>query len=327
LKKNIIFTLIVISILLLLVNIFVNSDVQKNAAPIRTENYRYEIDSIFISALDEYELDKNWIKKIPVDDKKNDSVKYVYQIAIPSDISVAEMAGDINSHFINTQSVFVSEELTNYGKTEVKVYSNGKLKLRAFIRAKKNLKRLHPKIALIVDCSKIYDEKEFEKYTELPYNFTALLLPSFQSFIVKEKLVSAGKKYAILISDKIEDEKYQLLSGFSKPKLETNIRNIISDFNDAGLFVIDKNSEIYNSTGYNFVKEQFSRRGKKLIRKDRFKLLTTDETDEAESLFNFFTAGKDTSVTYRILLSPANFDLLQKNIFASIKKGVKFIAD
>ncbi|NOX19086.1 MAG: hypothetical protein GXO87_12500 [Chlorobi bacterium] len=325
-KKNVIFALIILALVLLLINIFITSNVKESAVPARTENYRSEIDSIFISALNEYQLDKSWIKKIPIENKKNDSIKYVYQISIPKDISIAELAGNVNSHFAATESVFISEELANYGKTEIRIYSGGILKLQAFIKPNKRITRLHSKMALLVDCSAIAGETEFEKYAGFSYDFSVLLSPSFQSFLIKEKLVAAGKEYAILISDNIEDKKYRLRSGSAKPILETNVNNLVSDFGDAGLFVIDKESDIYNSASYSFVKEQFSRKGKTLKRKDRFKMLTAEDPEEVVSLFNFFAAQKDSSLTYQILLSSENFNLLQPNISASIKKGVKFIA-
>jgi len=325
LKKNVIYALVIFALALLLANIFITSSAKKNSQPVRTENYRYEIDSVFISALSEYDLEKSWIKKIPVNNKKNDSVKYVYQISIPKDISVAELAGDINSYFIDAQSTFVSEELSNYGKTEIRIYSGGKMKLQAFVKTKKNLARVHSKIALLVDCSKISDKKPFDDYAGFSFNFTLLLLPSFQSFMIKEKLIAADKNYAVLLSNEIEEKKYRLGAGYSKPVLQKSVKNLVSDFNDASLFVIDKESDIYNSPSFNFVKEEFSKRGETLLRKDRFKMLTLEDSEEALSLFNFFTAGKDSSVTHRILISPENFKLLLPKIKSSVKKGVKFV--
>jgi len=113
--------------------------------------------------LHDFDIGNNWIKKEPINNKEFDSLKYVYKVYIPSDLSAAELIQHINFNFIETQSFFVAEEIKNYGQSSIKIYSENKLKLQAFIQTDKKLVRECAKISMIVDGTKNIEDQELNK--------------------------------------------------------------------------------------------------------------------------------------------------------------------
>lgn len=311
--------------LLLLVNIFIQSKVAQNGEKTRTENYVFEIDSIFQSALVDYALEANWIKRVSIDNNNFDSLNYVCNISIPSDLSVTELLQDINKAFQNTESYFVSEELKNFGKSTVKIYSGGILKFQGYVTIDKKIFRNRNKVALIVDITNVNIISELNRILELPFPFTLLFNPSKENMSLINPITNHQKEFGILISDYALDENYQLSGKFNKNKLITNIGNIVESFKDASIFIIDDKSSLYSSAVFSFIKNEFSRNGINLFKKSNFKLLEIDNQSEIISLFDFFTSGEDISVTNNIYLTKDNFELLQPRIENSEKKGTKFV--
>jgi len=282
---------------------------------------------MFCSVLNDYALEESWIKRISIENENFDTLKYVLNISIPPDLSVTELLLDINKTFQRSESYFVSEELKNFGKSSVKIYSGGILKFQAYVSTDKTILRNTNKVALFVDVSggSLNSEKDIVAYSEIPYSYTLLLLATTESIKIKNNFLDGKREYGVIIGDQAIDEKYQLSGKFNKTKLSSNIRNITENFRDASIYIIDDNSNLYSSAVYSYIKNEFSQKKIKFYKKSNFKKLLVENESEILSLFNFFTSGEDISVTQHVFISIKNFNLLQQQINSRIKKGTKFV--
>jgi len=311
--------------LLLVFNIGIDQLQKKDDVVVKTEDYTFEIDSLFNSVLDNYGIEKVWRKKTFIENKKYDSLKYIYKISLPKELTVAEIVRAENFAFVNSHSVFNSEELKNYGKTKIEISSSKQLKFEAYLTIDTNLYRSKSKISILIKIDNISDTTVMRNILSSSFALNIMAVPSNQLMNIKQIIKSRNKGYSVLLSDNIEDSKYVLDTGFSKKKLSRNIKAIVKDFSDARSFIIQDNSELAKSMLYSYVVSQFRKLNKKIIKMSHFILLTSNDKADVLSRFSFYLAGTDTSQVNKIILTLSNFNMLLPKIKSSIKKGIKFI--
>ncbi len=303
------------------INYYQKEDIPKE----RTEDYTLEIDSLFNSVLDNYGIEKEWRRKTVIKNREFDSLEYVYQINLPKDLTVAEIVQAENYVFVNSHSKFSSNELKNYGKSKIEIYSANVLKFEAFLKVDKSLYRNKSKIAVLIKIDDFDETQEVMKILNAPFPLCIITEPSQKLKNIIQGIQSRTKGFSIFISDNIEDEKYSLDIDFNKSKLSKNIRAIVKDFSDAREFIIDDKSEIAKSMLYNFVDAKFRGMKKNLIRLSKYILLNSENEQDVRSRFKFYSAGKDTTKVYKMVLSISNFKMLLPEIKRSLQKGTKAI--
>jgi len=317
--------LVVVSILLLLFNITIDQFQKKEDIKIKTEDYTFEIDSVFNSVLNKYGIEKDWRRKTFIKNKKFDSLKYVYNISLPKDITVSQIVKSANYAFIKSHSIFSSEELKDYGKTKIQIVSNNHLKFEAYLSVDTNLYRLKSKLELFVNIDDITDKTEVKTILSSQFPLCLAAIPSNKFKQLISKIKGSRKAFAILLSDNIEDEKYLLDVDFNKSKLSRNIKAISRDFSDALVFIVDDNAEITKSMLYNYIVSQFRKYNKKIVKLSRFILLTSDNQADIKSRFNFYTAGTDTLKVNKIFLNFSNYEMLLPKIKSAVQMGTKLV--
>ena len=317
--------MVVVSILLLLFNITINQFQKKEHITVKTEDYTFEIDSVFNSVLDNYGIEKNWRIKTFIKNKKFDSLKYVYKISLPKDLTVSQIVKSANYAFVKSHSIFKSKELKNYGKTEIQILSNNHLKFEVFLSVDTNLYRLKSKLELFVNIDDITDKAVVKTLlsSQFPLCFTAVPSVKFKQLLPKIK--ERGKAFAILLSDNMEDKKYLLDVDFDKSKLSRNIKAISKDFSDALVFIVDDNAEITKSMLYNYIVSRFRKYNKKIVTLSNFILLNSENKADVKSRFNFYTAGTDTLKVNKIFLNFSNYKMLLPKIKSAVQMGTKLV--
>ncbi len=305
-------------------NIGIDQFQRKENVVVKTEDYTFEIDSLFNSVLDNYGIEKVWRKKTFIKNRKYDSLKYVYKINLPKDLTVSEIVNAENYVFVNSHSVFNSKELKNYGKTKIEISSNKHLKFEAYVSVDTNLYRRKSKMFLQILINDMDDTTDVNHILSSSFPSCIVAVPSTQLKELKPVIDGRAKGYSILLSDNIEDRKYMLDTEFNKAKLSKNIRAIFKDFSDAKLFVIDDNSKLAKSMLYSYVVSQFSKLGIKITKMSRYILLTSEDKADIISRFNYYSAGRDTLILNKIILSLSNYKILLPKIHSNIKEGIKF---
>jgi hypothetical protein len=112
---------------------------------------------------------------------------------------------------------------------------------------------------------------------------------------------------------------------YQKKLLSGSIKNIVSAFKNAKAFIVDVKSKLFNSSIYNFVRDEFKHNSITLYPQSEFINLTGKDDSELYSKFNFFcndTSGKNQKI---FICTLSDFQKLQNQIEQFRKKGNKIV--
>ncbi|MGK9369837.1 hypothetical protein ACSSWA_13125 [Melioribacter sp. Ez-97] len=316
--------LIGIAVSLLIINLSVDllSNKQENGEDgVIGEFSVWEIDSVFSEILDSHGIEKNWVskKKIRVDGE--DSVHYKIIVRLPADLPIPLILKDLEYAIENDITSFVSEEKKIFGETELRVYSNEKLKLLADIIPDAKLKREHNNLAFIFYDTEP-DNSDFTEILNMPYRFALGFIPSEDSKSAADSINKYDKDYVVILNDDISSD-YKIKTLSHKKVIDNAINKIVSDFPNALFYLIDEKSELYNSPVYNYVEERFKKRGAELKRISDFILLDDEDKNELLSRFKYYCEDKTGNKTKIFLITPENFKIIKTEFDNYRKKGYK----
>ena len=285
----------------------------------------HQIENVFFKILDDYGIEKSWISSKKIKSTDEDSIRVEYYVKLPADLPVPLIIKDMNKTIEKDITAFVSDEKKVYGATEVRIYTNEILKLKAMLIPDKENIRKRNDLSFIISDALDLSSSNYKKFLSVYFPASALVVPSSDIEIKVDTLKNYMKEYAVYISDEIGDSELKLDPSFQKQILRGSIGNIISDFKDAKLFIVDKKSKVFRSPVYNFVSDEFERQGIILHTESEFINLEAKEDSELISKFRFYCS--DTTGSHQKIFL-INFDNFQK-IFTEIerfkKKGNKII--
>lgn len=284
-----------------------------------------EIDNIFLSVLTDYNIEKEWLKRTDIDNPEFDSLKYVYNLQIPSDLPIPIFLKDIYSGYWGKPVEIISEEVKNNGNSVLKIFSNEKLKMEIFLHLNKKISRRGGKFSFIVEGIEELSEEEFDGLVNSSIPFGLALLPSAKSISKISSILKNDKEYSVILNDDIDETKFKLDNSLRRELLRSNVRTIISSYQDAVMFLIDDNTRLYNSIVYNFIKDEFKGKGVSLSRRSKFIRLEAAEKKELFSLFNFHCNRLGKGDRQIFIVSYGNFIRLQEIIKGSKKRGHKYV--
>ena len=286
-KRKIIYALISISLLLIISNIFLEKyfDDDKEVTP---EVFQNSIEEKFLQSLENYGIIHDWISSSKPKQHETDSIKYIYKIKVPSDISIALVIKEISSAFIGQPVIVESFEEKNFSNSEIKIYSNSILKLNAKLVHDRNIKREYAEYGFIVKIDERIESETVEKLSRLYYDFYTAYIPSVFSKDIMDKI---SCKYVVLLNDEIEDNQFLLEEDFTKQRLVNGIKEIIITYGRNSFYLIDENSKIYNSKIYSLIKEEFEKRGIKIFTLNSITPLSAETEKQLHSLFQFYSTS------------------------------------
>jgi hypothetical protein len=320
-RRNIIYTLIVISLLLIIINISLEFGSTKEE--IKTpELSKSEIENNFALAFNDFGIHSDWIKKVFVKEKLSDSLDYLFNISIPQDVTIASLIKDINRTFINTPANVETNERKNYSNSVLKIYSGGMLKLQANLNHSSKIIREYAQYSFMVytdfDASEIY----FDDLSKIFFDFTYLIIPSDKSVEFNKRL---NGNYAVLLNDKIVDTDFSLEEDFSKQKLTNNIQSILITFGKDKTYLIDDSSLLFKSKIYSLLRDEFNSRGVKLIPLNKFPYIKGNSEDQLNSLYQFYITSLKGKEGKTFIIDLENFLKLKPVIELQLKRGDKVV--
>ena len=322
-KKKLIQFLFVLAVITLVANIILTK-IYKLPKPEKREDLNSNLIKVkFLNALDDFGLQKDWIKNLNLKESKNSG--YSYLINVPKDLPIPVILAAIYSAFYRTNVNIKSTEEKLGGKTSISLFTNSKLKLTARFSYKDELVRNCGSIGLLVSDIDKLKSKDIGKLIEFPQTFTALLLPSKLSLSLKDSLLNNRKKYSILLNDNIEDMDFRLNRNFSKRRLNIVIRTIIGAFPNADFYVIDDASNLYQSAVYPYIKQEFVKRKIKLIKESSFIHINEGNSNEVQNSLKDIVQPTKLGDQKLVLIHADNFELAKYEIYSLIKIGYKFI--
>ena len=322
-KKVIIQTLFITAVILLAANLLLakfskHEQYHTNLKDIETKSINVK----FLGDLRAFALHDNWIKEIKSSKTKAD---YSYTVDVPKDLPIPVILNEIYGSFDGDNVKLKTDELVTGGKTSLNIFSDNKLKLAAEFNYRDSLNRQGGSVGLLIDGFDRLSNKKIDYLIKFPQTFAALLIPSKASLQLCDSLTEYRKEYVVLLNDDIKDMDYKLSGGFSPARLKSAIRTIIGAYQNALFYAIDDKSKLYNSSEYPLIKNEFEKRGMKLLKISSFKLAEGSNDSETTLNFDRYVKQKGKEGNSFILISAGNFSILQPQIFSMIKIGYKFI--
>ena len=320
-QKKLIYSLVLLSVLLLLANIVSEISMHVEAEPI-PEMSTKEIEKKVSLTLNDYGIESEWIKKVYLKNGLSDSLNYLYNIALPKDVSIPSLIKDLSSSFNSDIVNIKTVEKINYSNTLVDIYSNKKLKFHASLKHSKKNVRVYSIYSFLVLVNFDNVEDELNKLENIYCDFSYLVVPS-KGALNRKKAMDGN--YSLLLNDELGETAYALEEDYSKQKLVNRIRSIIISFGRDKTYLVDKTSNIYNSKIYSLLRDEFNKRGINIIPLQKYPILKGETKHELESLFDFYSTslkGKEGKI---FVISLKNFLFLQTSIAKQIKMGDKVV--
>lgn len=306
-----------------LIDLFKKSNKHNNDA---RELSCQQIDSIFLSVLNEFGIEHEWISTAKIKVPYEDSISKKFLVKIPLDLPIPLIIKDFHKIIENDITSFVSEEKKIFGATELRIYTNEYLKLQALLIPDSQAVRNRNDLSFVITNAFDLGESDFNNFLSIPYNFSALLVPSEELIIKSDSIKKYSKEYIVMLNDELTDSRFKLDPSSHKELLRNSVKNIITFFNSAKLFVIDESSKLYNSTVYNFIRDEFKKRKIILIPSSKFIHLDTDEDTELISRFKFHCENRNGHKQKIFFISFENFQKIKNEFNRFRKKGNKIVS-
>jgi len=324
-KQKFIKYLIAAAVILLVVNITIESLKKPKKETAIHELSVLQIETVFFTVLDEYGIETKWITRKKYKSADYDSVKTEYVVKIPADMPVPLIIKNINKVIEKDITGFVSEEKKIFGTTEIRIYTNEVLKLKATLIPDKEIIRKRNELSFVINDVFDLSEKNFNNFLSIHYSLSCTVVPGHDLIIKADSLKDYTKEYAILLNNDISDPQMKLKSDYQKKLLRGSMQNIVSSFRDAKAYIVDENSTLYNSPIYNYVQDEFKRQSIFLYPRSGLIELNAQEDSELISKFKFYCQDT-TGVHQKIFFSSFdNFLKIQNEIEKIKKKGNKII--
>jgi len=295
-KKKIIYFFIGFSILLMITNVIIDFVNTAEAEEKKYEIQSAKIDEKFSETLNEFGLENEWISVKKINNKSFDSLKKVFYIKVPTDLNIPLFLKELESKFTELPVNIISEERKDNGNSTIRISSNEHLKFQAYLNYDNSITREKFKFALLIDNFHDLSSAEIDQLFQNQFSFGVGLIPSDLGLELIQKINQFKKENYFIINDEVSDSKYELDPSLSKTRLKSSIISIVSDYSSSIFCMIDKSSELYSSTSYNFIRDELLKRKIRLHSYENFIDLRNKEGNDLKSLFKFYCEDQESKV-------------------------------
>lgn len=324
-KKKLIIYLLIIALALLVVNIAVDLFKTKVSKPNQSELTRAQIENTFWKVLDDYGVDASWVKKKKFREENEDSIAVQFLVTLPAEIPIPLIIKDINNVIEKDITGFVSKETQIFGATEIKIYTNELLKLKATLTPDKKLIRQKNEYSFIISDAFNLNDKKFNSFLNVNYPMSAAVVPDPDAILKADSLQRFSKEYILLLNDDIDDSKMKLVQEYQKELLRSSIRNILASFAKAKYVTVEERGSLFNSPIYNFVRDEFKKRKSIVLPLSEFIRLEMEDEQELLSKFKFYSEDTTASRQKIFYLTLDNFGKILPYLAKYKKQGSKIV--
>ncbi len=318
----ILFTTIVILLIIdLAVKKFITPD-QKDSNN-KTEVSGIELDKIFHSTLNSFGFEGSWIKETRLKNADDDSLFKSYKLLVPRDLTIPELLVDFFSDFQNVEAKLKCSEIKTGKETLLKIYSGNHLKLEATLTYG-NGERKNSKIGIMLNDFELNDLKD-SLLTGIPEPFCIIISPSSKSAGWTELFKKNYKEYAVLLDDNISELKFRLSSGYSENRIKGSLKSILGSFPKAIFYLIDNESDLFNSKVGDFILNELDRRKIRHYNINQFNLLNEQPGSNISQKFDYLLLTQTEKSHLNIIVDKNDFEDLLPELSAQRKKGVKIL--
>ncbi|BDQ02563.1 hypothetical protein [Ignavibacterium sp.] len=313
--------LFAVAILLLVVTILIDRYITAEKPELKKKDISIsEADSLFKQALKNYDISEKFlsIKR----NKKNPSDS-VYSVKVYSDVPISLLLLEIENLFSPTTAKITSEEESIGGKTILKIILDNKPLIVSEFVTDKNISREKGRVGFVVfNIDYAIDNSAI---LNTPEQIIFLITPSEQSKKFINKILSAGKRYALLLNDDIQDLNYKMDESYPIRRNKKSVENLFKYFPSAAFIAIDDKSDLFESSIKDFLIKELDWRKAFYVNLSRFDLLDSYSSN-AESAFREMIKSMSKNESRRILIDSKNFNELLPLIPAYRKIGYKFVS-
>lgn len=323
--RKIAITLFGMVLILLIANIVIIKINVKDEQPKNREALSgFAINSIFISALKNYGFSDSWIKTTKNKNIKDDSLFASYVVKVPKNLPIHLLLLEIRNLFWNDDVKIESEETIKSNNTLLTLSSQNHTKLVAEFSYDDKILREFGTVAFLIDQIPEDNQTEVDELLKTPELYYVVFTPSNNSKKLAAKFVKAGKRYAMMLDDKITELNYKLDPGYSEDRLKKSIREIVGTFYNAAFFIVDDQSDLFKSDEFKFVENEFKKRNIKVFEKSFFNTLDANSIN-VDGKFQYFMQNLGKKDEKILLLSADDFLSIVNLIPMYRKIGYKFI--
>ena len=320
-RKNLLISLFILAIILIAASIIFKTNL---VAVVSDEDSidRSEISVRFKKILDEFDIENKFIKENKIKDKYSGQEFSNIKVQVPNDLSIPEILKDVFQTFKKDSLIIQSIEKVKAGKSTLSLRRGHSILLQAEFDYSKDYSRNNGYIAFILNDVDPASEST-SALIESPEKFNSLIRPEIKHLQHLEFISKSGQQFSVLIDDDITEQKYRLGPNFSEQRIVTVVKTLVSDFQKAVCFIIDDNSNFYNSPNYEILKRELSKRNIKLFRKSEFVNLNYDETFIDSFNERMRSLNRGGSIVF--LVSEESYVALNDEIKKYKKKGYRVI--
>ena len=320
-RKNLLISLFILAIILIAASIIFKTNL---VAVVSDEDSidRNEISERFKKILDEFDIENKFIKENKIKDKYSGQEFSNIKVQVPKDLSIPEILEDVFQSFNKDSLIIQSIEKVKGGKSTLSLKMGHSILLQAEFDYSKDYSRNNGYIAFILNDVDPASEST-SVLIESPEKLNSLIRPEIKHLQHLEFISKSGQQFSVLIDDDITEQKYRLGPNFSEQRIVTVIKTLVSDFQKAVCFIIDDNSNFYNSPNYEILKRELSKRNIKLFRKSEFVNLNYDETFIDSFNERMKSLNRGGSIVF--LVSEESYVALNDEIKKYKKKGYRVI--
>ena len=320
-RRNLLIVLFVLSIILIVLTIFLKTDSNSTGTENEFVNHQ-EIKQRFINTLYEFGIEEALIKEKKIIDKTSDDDIVNFKIQVPKDLSIPEILLGINQTFREDSLQISSFERKKGGKSELELKHDRSIILRAEFNYSKNVLRNRGAIGFIIkdiNPAELSSNNLIQSSTKL--NF--LLRPGSETLHSLESIYENGNQFSLLIDDEISEQKYKLNAAHSEKRIITVLKTLVTDFANAVSFIIDDNSEFYNSPNRELFTTELRKRGIRISKISDFVKLALEQNPI--DTFNQHIVNLKHGEKSIFILDEETFNVIHPEIIKSLKLGFRIV--
>jgi len=323
-KKNTAYILFIIVLSLIVSNLVVKKFFLKvPEKQIITSLSPADIDKKFYELLKNFGIDNKLIRR--KESKGKDSRhQFTYTVTVPSDLPIPVILDDVYSEFSNAGIDILSVEKEIGRKSIIKFSSNSKLILSADFKYSENVKRKKGRVGFVISQFTV-DTSQDSLFFDIPEAFCILLQPSKYNSKAAGFVSRKNKEYAVLINDTGDELDFKLKGDYSEQRIKNIIRTIVGSFSAAVYFIIDDESDFFDSPGYKIVLAELVKRKIKTMMLSSIMNLSSEELTGVSASFKNIIDNLTASDEKIILVTRDVFAALLPSIAFFRKSGIKFV--
>ncbi len=313
--------LFAVALALLVITIIVEQYISSEKPELRKKQITFnEADSLFRQALKNFDINEQYLT---IKRNKKNPADSIYSVKVYSDVPVSLLLLELENLFSPTLAKILSQEESIGGKTITKINVDDNTLITSEFIPDKNISREKGRIGFVV--FNLDYSVDNTAIMNTPEQIIFMMIPSAESKKFSSAVLSAGKRYALLINDDVRDLNYRMNESYPTRRNKKSIENIFKNFPSAAFIAIDDNSDLFESATGEFIIRELDWRKAFYVKLSRFNLLesySSNVTNAFEAMIR--TMKKNESRI--ILIDSKNFTELLPLIPAYRKIGFKFVS-